>query len=303
MIICSRNRARLLTAALASVMQQDYPPSHFEVVVVDNGSTDDTARVVSTLSGQAAPMRYIYRKEPGLGGARNDGARASRYEILAYIDDDALASPTWLSAITSTFDSVGGEVVALGGLTSVVWEEAPPKWLTPRFMPYFSGTDKLGDSSRLLSDDEYPVGTNLAVRRQALETVGGFDETLTRYNDEIDVCRRLRRSGGRIWFEPEARVVHRIVGDRLTRRSMLMRGFWQGYSDVVIGLPRPGLVSSSDLQSACVLASQSAFDVLLASVALLQRRPDESMWHLFLASGRMGRLRAHLSYSAHNRIQ
>src|SRR5574341_2112739 len=96
-VVCSRDRAEWLQRCLASLTKLEY--ERFEVVVVDNASRDDaTARVVA-----ATPFRYVREERPGLDWARNRGARETRHDIIAYLDDDARADPGWLRSLAAAF--------------------------------------------------------------------------------------------------------------------------------------------------------------------------------------------------------
>jgi hypothetical protein len=128
-----------------------------------------------------------------------------------------------------------------------------------------------------------------------LEQLGGFDEVLTRYNDERDLCRRLRLVGGTILYAPDALVRHRIPADRMRSSTLLRRAYWQGASDVLMERNqepecRPGL-----LRTCATLLGQSLADDGRALWALARGRPSVAFLHLFEAVGRLGRLRAEVS--------
>jgi glycosyltransferase involved in cell wall biosynthesis len=162
--ICTLNRAAKLAECLRHVVALDYP--NFEVLVVDNGSTDETREVASSFG-----VRYVSSPIRGLSRARNDAARHCRTEIIAYIDDDAVPNREWLSALADEF--VNPEVMAVAGHVESgdqdacssrgerrVIDKSDPDWFS---ITNFGG---VGD------------GGNMAFRRSAFAQWPGFDERL-----------------------------------------------------------------------------------------------------------------------------
>jgi len=97
-IVCTHNRAGLLPGILSKLRAQDYFAGAFEIIVVDNGSRDNTAEVVEKLASKpGVPIHYVLESRPGITLARNRGAEIARYPYLAYIDDDCSVEPDWLS--------------------------------------------------------------------------------------------------------------------------------------------------------------------------------------------------------------
>jgi glycosyltransferase involved in cell wall biosynthesis len=232
-LICTHQRADSLRRTLASVVDQA-SAGDAEVVVVDNGSTDDTAAVVASFPS----VRYIYESRLGLCYARNRGWQEARAPIVAYLDDDALAAPGWLAAVRDAFSDGDPSVGCVGGPVLPDWEAPPPSWLTPDVSRALAIIDWPGER-RHLTDlaAEWLAGANLACRITALQKVGGFHPWLDRRGRRLlssgDVFLELQllRNGYTCIYEPAMCVYHRIPAARLTRPWFRKRYFWQGVSD------------------------------------------------------------------------
>ncbi|MGD8790792.1 MAG: glycosyltransferase family A protein, partial [Burkholderiales bacterium] len=127
-IICTHNRACLLRGAIESVTSQDYDADGYEIIVVDNASTDHTREVVESFS-ETANVRYVYESRLGLNSARNTGWRSASGIFAVFLDDDARAQPGWLAAIRDGFAATGGQAV-IGGKVDPIWESEQPEWLS-----------------------------------------------------------------------------------------------------------------------------------------------------------------------------
>lgn len=238
-VIPTRDRAALLRECLRSVRAQSYPPDRYEIVVVDDGSRDDTPNVVAEAVASGPPVtRYVRMDRKGLNAARNAGIAAAKGDPICFVDDDVDAPSTWLPAVV---DGVlrHPEAGCFGGPIRLRLEARPPR---------MCGRDPLGETELDLGSREVSVsevyGANLVLRRKALERAGLFDESLPIYGDEIEWQRRYRREHGTIWYIPEAWLWHRRTADQL-RFTILMRArFRRGVNDATyqrrVGTP-PGL--------------------------------------------------------------
>jgi GT2 family glycosyltransferase len=203
-VVCTYNGRRTLARCLEALDRLDYPD--YEVIVVDDGSTDGSAAIAAELGA-----RTIRTPNGGLSSARNVGAAAATGEIVAYLDDDAFPDPHWLQYLADTFLRTDDAVV--GG---------------PNIPP--AGSGRVAESVAhapggpihvLLSDveAEHVPGCNLAVRKSVLEEVGGFDPRFRIAGDDVDFCWRVQESGLRLGFNPAAVVWHE-------RRSSV-RAYWR----------------------------------------------------------------------------
>ncbi len=192
-IICSHNGARTLRDTFAGLARVDYPK--FDVVLIDDGSTDDTAAIA-----REHGAHVISTENRGLSSARNTGMEAARGELIVYLDDDAWPDQNWLRYLAETFRdplhaAVGGPNLAppdTGEIADCV-DNAP------------------GGPVHVLLDDrcaEHVPGCNMAFRRARLQELGGFDPQYRAAGDDVDVCWRVLERGWTIGFHPAAQVWH-----------------------------------------------------------------------------------------------
>ncbi|NJL11305.1 MAG: glycosyltransferase, partial [Calothrix sp. SM1_7_51] len=239
-IICTYNRDAYLGAAIDSLLAQDFADS-FEVVVVDNGSTDSTRSVVEqrlSYPRLKSRLKYIYEPIVGLSVARNTGAKESSGEILAYLDDDAVASSTWLQVLYTAFrDNV--KLAIAGGKVTLIWPSGveQPRWITPNLAANLGAYD-LGEGTVFIQQPGLtPRGLNYAIRRSFLHSIGGFDPNLGRVgknllsNEELHMTELALKDGWEVAYLSEALAQHNVAPERLKRTWFLNRGWWQGISE------------------------------------------------------------------------
>jgi len=235
-ILATRNRAERLRQALGPLGgQQTGGRFSYEVVIVDNGSTDATRQAVEALQADfPAPLRYVYEAQVGKPFALNAGIRRAQGQLLAFIDDDVAPERTWLLALWSSLADEGADAVA--GRVLPNWENEPPAWLAEGWLAHLNqlglGCIDHGPARRRSWDGEDCrwVGGNMAVRRQVVERIGGFHEALVRGQDSEYYERCLQR-GARVIYEPSASAHHGIRAERLTRQAFRQWRVRQGYYD------------------------------------------------------------------------
>jgi GT2 family glycosyltransferase len=196
-VVCSYNGSRTIGECLEGVLNLDYPD--FEVIVVDDGSTDNTAAIA-----QKFGVRLIRTPNRGLSSARNTGMAAARGEIVAYTDDDAYPDPHWLTYLAAAFART--DHVAVGG-PNIPPPDDPP-------LAHCVANAPGGPTHVLLSDTEaeHIPGCNMAFRKWALEAIDGFDPRFRTAGDDVDVCWRLRERGWTLGFSAAALVWHHRRG-------------------------------------------------------------------------------------------
>ncbi len=202
-VVCAYQAEGTLGACLASLQALEYPD--YEVVVVDDGSTDTTPTIAS-----AYPVRLLSDGHGGLSYARNLGLAHATGDIVAYIDSDAYATPDWLTHLVLGLHRPGA--AAVGG-PNVVPPSDPPVAQAIYQAP--------GGPVHVLVDDEYAEhvpGCNMAYWREPLREIGGFDPVYRTAGDDADVCWKLLDRGHRIAFHPAALVWH--------HPRARVRGFW-----------------------------------------------------------------------------
>jgi glycosyltransferase involved in cell wall biosynthesis len=192
-IVCSYNGAATIGECLDGLDRLRY--DNYEVIVVNDGSTDATADIA-----RSHGVKLIETPNEGLARARNTGLAAARGEIVAYIDDDARPDPDWLTFIADAF--ARGDWSAIGG-PNVPW---PGAGEVAQCVANAPG----GPTHVLVSDREaeHIPGCNMAFRRAVLESVKGFDPRYRAAGDDVDICWRLTEAGHRIGFHPGAGVCH-----------------------------------------------------------------------------------------------
>ena len=241
-VICTRNRADLLEKAVASVVLQDYSPLKYEIVVVDNGSSDHTREVVQSTRGEAA-IRYIREDQTGLCNARNRGWQEASGRYIVFFDDDAIAQPGWLMRIQEVFEAAPAGVGVVGGRIDPIWGGARPEWLADEIAGSLTIID-WGDAQKNIKDIrcEWLAGANMAVPRAVLVEVGGFHPWLDRVGNnllssgDVFLQKQIMRRGYQCIYVPGMVIQHLVPPSRLRQNWFLKRFFWQGVSDAVMDL-------------------------------------------------------------------
>jgi glycosyltransferase involved in cell wall biosynthesis len=270
--VCTRNRAGVLPQCLASLDSQLGDPDTVEVLVVDNGSTDATPRLLADWAGGAPGRRCVVEPQVGLSRARNAALAASTREVVLFLDDDALAPSTWARAHLAAYadDRVG----TVGGPIGLEWPAGRPEWVTDQVAGWFSSLD-LGDDAGPYPNDHGPFGTNMSVRRTAALGVGGYDPRMGRVGgrlhsgEEPDLTRRLVAAGWTVRYEPAAAVVQQVLPERLDRRWLLRRGWAQGLANARLAVRRGAAPTRRDL------ARLAANEVRETTDALRRRRAGD----------------------------
>jgi glycosyltransferase involved in cell wall biosynthesis len=246
-IICTYNRSKLLLDTLVSLKNQDFPRDIFEIIVVDNNSTDNTKELVLKLA-PAFPIqiKYIYEEKQGLSFARNTGITHAHGQIIAFTDDDVEAEKTWLKSLVSVFQSP--DVYGAGGPIRAIWPCELPSWLTDYWQRYltineFPEAHKMGEFK---SPFDYPWGANMAFHKKVFDTIGIFPTNLGRVgslllsNEELELYSRIEAQGKRIVFAPGAIIYHKIPCERMTKQWFYKRTYYQGRSEAMLSLNTKG---------------------------------------------------------------
>jgi hypothetical protein len=237
--LATHNRAAFLEPCLVSLCEQTLDPSRYEICVVNNACTDNTAEVVEKIAALYPKHRVFMVREPlpGLSRARNAGLRATQAPLVANVDDDGTVYPDWLESYIARFAAQGSDTAVIGGEIEPVWEKPKPEWLTLPMELYLSSAAALGTEARFLIEGESARECNACYRRSALMQAGGFPEELGRIGScllsgEHAVEFLIRKNGGRIFFDPKIIMRHFIHADRLNPMWLRRRAFWQGVSAV-----------------------------------------------------------------------
>ena len=236
--ICTLNRVDVLKDCLDALLKQTMPRSDYEVVVVDNGSTDATREVTESMGREHENVRYLYEPVMGLSRARNTALANVETPYIAYTDDDAVPYENWLEELIRPF-SLDQRPAVVGGELDPVWESPRPEWLTDEFLHKYSVCLGWDTEPRPLRGSEWLCEANIAFEAETLAAAGGFCEHLGRRGNlllsgENFVNEIIRESGRRLYFTPKARVWHRIPKGRLTLDWLRQRFFWGGVTSSVV---------------------------------------------------------------------
>jgi glycosyltransferase involved in cell wall biosynthesis len=216
-IIPTFNRADMLAAAIESVLDQDAEGLAYELVIVDNNSSDETRAVVDGFVGSGQNIRYLFEPKQGASNARNLGIVKTSADIIAFLDDDVRARPDWLSLIKQAFDKNPG-ISFVGGKVLPAWNEEPPGWLTPQHWPPLALID-YGDDEFVVNPDRQVclVTANLAVRRTAFDRAGLFSPEFMRCEDH-ELEARFLRAGIEGLYVPALVVEADVQRERLSKK-------------------------------------------------------------------------------------
>jgi glycosyltransferase involved in cell wall biosynthesis len=247
-VVATRNRAGYLRKAIESLVDQDLGKEMYEIIIADNASQDDTRQVVTDFAS-TPNVRYLYEPVIGVSRARNTAWQQANGTYVAFLDDDAVACPTWLSGFIKAFEMFTPRPGMVGGRCEPIWEAAQPDWLSDRMLGYLSIVH-WSDVPLLLDADKWLSVCNMAIPRQVLQQAGGFREDLGRQGDrlranpEIYLRRQIESWGFRAAYHPGIAVGHHISEARLTKSWFRKRAYWQGLSDVIMKNPdqRPSLL-------------------------------------------------------------
>lgn len=202
-IIATYNRAALLQQQLSALKNQDFEPAGFEIVIVDDGSTDQTSEVVNTMQKGMSNITYLRQENQGPAVARNYAASIASGSIIAFTDDDCIVDSNWLSTIYKSFHDT--KILALQGRTTTIKRLVTP--LTHQVI------NEHGDTS-------IPT-CNAAYRKSAFEQLGGFDNGFPFQNEDADLSWRIREMG-QVKFVPEMHVLHPPRTDSFKKNACKM---------------------------------------------------------------------------------
>lgn len=304
-IIPTYNRVKFLTIALKSILEQSLPAEKYEILVIDNNSTDTTKKVVSNITHKSENrLRYIFEPNPGLVNARHRGAEEARGEILVFADDDIIASPEWLAAINEAFEDPNAALV--GGKVLPEYEAEPPEWLDAfwvrnelgSWMMYLSLID-LGEQVREVPAN-YVFGCNFSIRKNVLYQGGGFHpdsfpSNLIRYrgDGEYGLALEIMRRGYKTIYHPKASVKHQVTKQRMTANYFCCRSFYEGISNSYTEIRQRGEISSVTQDSNRIRYTEEFAQTLLKGILQFHSNSSSDVQQLIKLCYEQGRLYHH----------
>lgn len=211
---------------ITSVLEQDLPKNTFELIVVDDDSSDGTEELVRRFVGDGPPVvRYIKQSTAGLSVARNRAIAEGRGDLVCFLDDDAVAAPSWLRGLLDAARR-HPDVECFSGRLLLRLEGRAPKTCEKESL---GATLDLGDEEQEI---ERAKGSNMAMRRSAFERIGLFNPALVWRGDEDNWLHRLRAAGGRALYVPDALVWHRRLRSDLRLPTLLKTRFGWGVGQI-----------------------------------------------------------------------
>ena len=243
-IIPTRNRSEYLEQALSSITSQTLSQELFEVIVIDNGSTDDTKEKTYRFKDRIKHLNYIFESREGLHFGRHAGLFAAKGDILVYADDDIIAFDTWLESIMETFDQ--DKMIGLvGGKNLPKFEAKPPVWLMKMWEKTTDGIQNIGPLSIIDQGEQKKpcdpmliYGCNFSIRKNLLLDIGGFhpdgmplEKLKYRGDGESHVSSEMEVRGFQTIYNPEASVYHYVTKGRASYGYFRKRGYSQGISN------------------------------------------------------------------------
>lgn len=287
-IIATYNRAALLDECLAHLARQPFAPGD-EVVVVDNGSVDDTDRVIERHRARfPTPLIHLVETRPGKSHALAVALSMATGDILAFTDDDVNVAPGWLDAVRRTMTDP--QVALMGGRVSPRWERRPPSWLRLTGEAYGRLTAPLA----LLNYGARPIelgartvlGANMAVRRDVIARVGGFATHLGKLRgtllsgEDAELCRRVQSAGFKAIYDPEADVSHWVPAGRVRLTYFLSWFYWSGITNATMDLGKAARHGRSVLRVPLYLVRRLLTAALGAVGAAARGRTEAAVEHL-----------------------
>lgn len=235
-IICTYNRAHYLQETLQSLVDNKADQRRFELLVIDNNSSDDTPSITEEYIEEfsAHNIRYIKEYKQGLSHARNRGIKEADNPIVIFLDDDILTDNDFISNWLNFFDEHPSARCA-GGKIEVQFDDPRPNWMSHFLLPLL-GHHNLGNSIKKYGTQNYPFGGNMGFQQSIFDEYGLFDTDLGRKgkklkaSEEKDLFQRIKNDGIDIFYVPKAKLYHRVNSERLTKDYIKRQALGLGQS-------------------------------------------------------------------------
>lgn len=222
-IVCTYNRAESLKETLQALgAQHSHPDVNWEVIVVDNNSSDTTREVIEAACKTWPSFHYAFEAQQGLSHARNHGINKARGDILLFTDDDVLPEVDWLETTLAGMEKYQAD--ACGGYIAPIWETPPPEWLTERFYGFLAVRTDRTDDYPITEPGQAPFGANMAFKRNVFQEVGVFDTGRGRKGkvlasgEDGELFERILAADLKAVFLGGSQVHHKVESFRLTKK-------------------------------------------------------------------------------------
>lgn len=240
-VIPTYKRIFYLQRALSALRRQVAPGVNWEVLVVDNAGDSAIQQLIKVVSETfPVAIRYVHEPRLGLNYARNTGVSHASGKLLAFLDDDMVPRNDWIRQIIAIFSEYG-DADCIGGKVEPLWETTTPYWFSERFLARLAMLDISPVVCRVRFP-QYICGGNVAFKTSIFKQVGPFAETLDRRgtrlisSGEVELCLRIERAGGNIYYCPGLVTRHTINRERTKGFYLLRRGYWQAVTDAIIDI-------------------------------------------------------------------
>ena len=222
-VICSYNRGKYLPMVLNSLQAQDYSCLSYEIILINNNSTDNTDEIIRTYqeANPELPLIYVIEYNQGISYARNRGVETAKGDIIVFIDDDETVESDFLASVNDFFTQYKDAGISSGPVIPV-YETEKPKWLSHFTMRLITGAYDKGKSIKLLGNKDYPGTGHACFRKSLFVKYGAFDVTLGRKGNSLmgaedkDFFLRLMNGGEKCYYLPSAKIYHHIPDSKLT---------------------------------------------------------------------------------------
>lgn len=237
-IICTYNREKYLYDALKCIVENDFSTAGYEVVLVNNNSTDNTESECKRFHNDFPQVnfRYFVETNQGLSFARNRGIAEAAGTVLVFLDDDSFAGKNYLKNLSENLATYP-DCCAFGGKITPLFESGEvPKWLSKWTYSWVSAIN-LGNKAKLFKGKTYPIGANMGIKADILSKTGNFNTKLGRSKknlmagEEKDIFNRIKNLGMNIYYFPDIEVQHVIPPQRTTTGYIVKMGQGVGVSE------------------------------------------------------------------------
>jgi len=226
-IVCTYNREKYIGECLSRLAKQDIDQSTYEVLIINNQSTDHTQAVIDKIITQYPKINFrsFIEENQGHTYARNRGIIEAKGNLLSFIDDDAFVQTDYCKEIIKFFKT-HEKISDIGGRIIPKYEKTEPPWMSKYLLPLVAAID-LGNLPKPFKGNKFPIGANMAFRKSIFEKYGVFDVNLGRRGagleggDEKEMFIRLKRGGEKIFYVPEVVVKHIIPGSRIEKSYIM----------------------------------------------------------------------------------
>jgi GT2 family glycosyltransferase len=237
-IICTYNRDPYIYRSLQQLAENNFRPDAYEIVLVNNSSTDGTERECRRFEADfpSLPFRYFVEANQGLSHARNRGIAEAQGDMLVFLDDDAFVVKSYLQNLQRYLQHYP-DLAAFGGKIKPLYEAGvEPKWMSKWTLSWVSAID-LGEKVVPFAGKQFPIGANMGISKKTIELVGNFNTKLGRSKknmmagEEKDIFNRIKSIGGQIFYFPDVEVQHVIPESRTTTDYIVRMGQGIGQSE------------------------------------------------------------------------